>query len=248
MVQFIISLTGLIGVAVFALPLSFNIGNITGIIVSLLLFFYGIFYSWINRFTNKIWHEKRGRFALTLVTSAILLIIGLASVSTYFMISAVNKKPSDSSVLIILGCQVVGDVPSLALRERLEAAKEYLEENPECICIVSGGQGPGEHISEAECMFNWLRDNGIDPSRILLEARSTSTIENIKFSKELIDKYELGDSISIATNDFHLYRAGTIAESFGLSYGSVPAKTSWWLLPTFYVREMYGILYQWAFA
>ena len=144
--------------------------------------------------------------------------------------------------MIVLGGQVRGDQPSLTLLRRLSTAKAYLDEHPDMKCIVSGGQGKGEDISEAECMCNWLVSQGIAEDRIYKEDKSTDTDENIRFSKDIMNSEGLGSSIAITTSDFHEYRAGKLAEKYGLEYGSVPSRTVWWLVPTFWMREMYAIL------
>ena len=141
-------------------------------------------------------------------------------------------------------CKVYGEHASRSLRERLDAALIYLEENPNSQCIVSGGMGEGEKISEAECMYRYLTKKGINSSRIIKEDKSTSTRENLRFSKKIMEEKGLGNNIAIATSEYHQYRASQIAKSLGFSVGAVSGHTAWWLFPTFYMRELYGILYQ----
>ena len=123
----------------------------------------------------------------------------------------------------------------------------YLSENPNTDCVVSGGRGFGESTSEAEAMYRWLIEKGIDPSRIYKEEFSTDTEENISFSKEIIKRNGLNENIVIVTSEYHTYRAGLIAEKYDLNYGSAPGQTAIWLFPTFYVRELYAILAEWIF-
>ena len=59
-------------------------------------------------------------------------------------------------IIIVLGAGLKGDTPSLALERRLEKAAEYMNKNGNAIAIVSGGQGKGETISEAQAMENYL--------------------------------------------------------------------------------------------
>jgi len=167
------------------------------------------------------------------------------AVETVCMVRAAGRSPQGEATVVVLGCKVQGETPSHVLRERLEAARLYLEVHPEAMCILSGGKGQGEDISEAACMYRYLTGQGIDPSRLYCEDRSTSTRENLAFSQEIIEEQGLCPSIAIVTSEFHGYRAGKIAEQLGLEWGSVPSKTAWWLLPTYYARELYGILYQW---
>ena len=122
--------------------------------------------------------------------------------------------------IIVLGAKVNGTVPSLALRCRIDRAYEYLRDNPNTVAIVSGGQGRGEDISEAEAMRRGLCERGIDESRIILEARSTSTEENLEFSYELIE--DSAAKVGLVTNNFHVFRALSIAKnSHGNSAASV---------------------------
>ena len=171
----------------------------------------------------------------------------LAVVETGCIINANMKKPAENATAVVLGCRVYGERPSLSLVERLEAAYNYLEENPAAVCVVSGGQGSGENISEAECMYRWLVDKGIDESRIYKEDKSTSTEENIAFSKQVIKEHGLNEDIAIVTSEYHSYRAGIIAEKNDMYFGTASGQTAIWLFPTFYMRELYAILAEWLF-
>lgn len=145
------------------------------------------------------------------------------------------EAPKNANYIIVLGARVKGTVPSLALQFRIDHAAEYLKENPDTIAIASGGKGPGEDISEAESIKNELIDHGINESRILLEDTSTTTYENIRFSKKLIPKNaELG---LVVTNDFHIFRSKMIANNEGLELRGLPAKTPIQALFKSYVRE-----------
>ena len=107
----------------------------------------------------------------------------LAGTEAYIIISgSASDAEPDGRYVIVLGAGVNGTEPSWSLKTRLEAALSYLEENTEAVCIVSGGQGPGEQITEAQCMENWLKEKGIAPERIIKEEQARSTTENIKYS------------------------------------------------------------------
>ena len=119
--------------------------------------------------------------------------------------------------LVILGCRIDGEEPGSCLSERIDAAVDYLNAHPDCMAVASGGQGDDEVISEAEAIARTLEKRGIESKRILKEERSTSTLENFLFTKELLDEREHGNSyfIAFSTNDFHVYRAGKLAERAG---------------------------------
>jgi len=133
------------------------------------------------------------------------------------------------------------------LTERLDAAYDYLNTHEEVVGILSGGQGKGENISEAECMYRYLTEKGIAKERLYKEERSTSTRENLLYSKKIMEEEHLDFRVIIVTNEFHEYRASVIAEHTGITPSAVCGKTAWWLLPTYYLRELYGIVFEWIF-
>lgn len=149
--------------------------------------------------------------------------------------------------LIVLGAGVHGTTPSLSLASRLEAAAEYMKEYPDTICIVSGGQGPGEDITEAQCMYDYLVAEGIDPSHIWMEDRSTSTQENLEFSMALIEK-ETGtrpQSIHLLSNEYHLFRAKIFARQQWVEASGVPAKSPYFtLFLNYFLREIAGVWHE----
>ena len=109
--------------------------------------------------------------------------------------------PDNLDYIIVLGAHVDGTRLSLALLERTRRAFQYLKENPDTKAVLSGGQGEGERISEAEAMYRYLTDHGIEGKRLFLEERSTNTKENLDFSLALIGNLE--HSVGVVTNNFH---------------------------------------------
>ncbi|MEH7226261.1 YdcF family protein [Bacillus sp. JJ1566] len=183
---------------------------------------------------------KKRKMMLLLI--GILLIIGVGYFGRiHYKIShyADATPPRNADYLIILGAKVNSEIPSIALQYRIDAAADYAKENEDTILIASGGQGPGEDITEAEAIKRELVDKGISEARIFLEDRSTSTYENIKFSKEFIPTdAKLG---IIVTNDYHLYRSTQIARDAGLEVEGLPAKTPQITLLKAYGREYLSV-------
>lgn len=236
------------GFAVFLAPVSagiINIGNAAGMFVCAVLFFLSVFWS---RFFRFIGGRRTVRIACIAALTAAVLLAVLAAVISVFMISAANRPPNGDTTVIVLGCKVRGEEPSLMLRQRIMAAYRYLDQNPSAMCIVSGGQGADELISEAESMKRVLVEQGIDEERIIMEDRSTGTDENIRFSLEKMNEYGISGSVTIVTNEFHQLRAKLIADKYGLESYSVSARTSLWLLPTYWLREWFGVCYQIVFG
>lgn len=248
MIHILTILVGAVFFIWFSIPLFthriLNIGNITGLAVSGILLVSGIFYKNIQQIFVYLQEYFLGKCVISIMTVVIGIVVITAVIETVLIIKASTKKPQENATLIVLGCKVYGEHASRSLRERLDAALIYLKENPNSQCIVSGGMGEGEKISEAECMYRYLIKKGMDPSRIIKEDQSTSTRENLRFSKKIMEERGMGKNIAIATSEYHQYRASQIAKSLGFSVGAVSGHTVWWLFPTFYVRELYGILYQ----
>ena len=152
------------------------------------------------------WVRVIWRTGLCIALTATVALMGLVSTGMR------QAQPAGLDYLIVLGAHVEADGPSPALRRRINAALDYLEENPETIIIASGGQGHDEPTTEAKCIRDELVKAGVPESQILMEDQSTSTAENMVFSKELIPE---GASVGFVTNNFHVYRALLLAKKTG---------------------------------
>lgn len=154
---------------------------------------------------------------------------------------AVSEPDSNADYVIVLGAKVNGTRPSRVLRQRLDTAIEYAEQNSDSEIIVTGGKGTDEDISEAEAMKNYLVKKGISGDRIITENKAADTGENLEFSKDIIG--DTDKSIVIVTSDFHMYRAVKIAEQAGFTrISGLPARTDAGLVPNYYVREAFGVI------
>lgn len=151
-----------------------------------------------------------------------------------------NGTP-DLDYIVVLGAQVRKNGPALTLKYRLDTAYEYLTENPDTICIVSGGQGYNEPWSEAKGMKDYLLSKGIDEKRILMEDQSTNTTQNIVYSSAFMDIEK--DTIGIITNNFHMFRGLQLAKN--QNYANVcgiAAPSRAFYLPNNMLREFCGIV------
>ncbi|MDR2730027.1 MAG: YdcF family protein [Treponema sp.] len=153
-----------------------------------------------------------------------------------------DTSKAGADYIIVLGCQVAGEYASLPLLSRGYTAIRYLKRNPETKVVVTGGQGHGENIPEAEALRRLLLENKIDKERIYLEDKSKNTMENFIFSNEL---YNLLDkNILIVTSDYHMFRSLSMARK--LKYKNVsglPSKSQLSILPAFLMREYVTIIY-----
>jgi len=198
------------------------------------------FLHWLKKRRPKV--QKILWWAVTILVAIGLL---LTIITGCFVGIACSGTPQqECDYLIVLGAGVNGTNPSYILRTRINAAAEYMQSHPGVICVVSGGQGNGEDISEAECMYRELTEAGIDGSRILLEDRSTSTAENLAFSMALLEQHagSRPQRVGILSNEFHLFRATLFANEQGLEPVTVPAPTRWTaLFINYFLREIAGV-------
>ena len=216
-----------------------NLGNGTGMVLCA-----GILFLLIKPQTIKnLWKSVAGKTAIIVISVILVFAVAFSAVVTVNMFVTNNTKPDADSTVIVLGCQVRDDGPSLMLKYRLDAAYEYLTQNKDAVCILSGGQGKDEPVSEGEYMYKYLANKGISLNRLYMETESASTRENLEFSMEIIEEQNLNKNITVVTNSFHTYRACYMAKTLGMECKAVPAKTHLGLLPTYYIREMYCLLY-----
>lgn len=183
---------------------------------------------------------------LRTVLTVLLCAAIMAGIVTLIPIVSESRGDKDISCeyLIVLGAGVNGTEPSLILQERLDRTYTYLTENPDTICVVSGGRGSGEDITEAQCMYRVLTQMGIDPQRILLEEAAATTWENLSFSLDLIESTtgKRPQTAGIVSNEFHLFRAKLMAKQQGISPVGIPANTTYTSLKiNYFLREVAAV-------
>ncbi len=188
-----------------------------------------------------VYYHFTGR-KLRIAMTALLLIgtMIFAVLEVQIVKSARTDAEGHCDYVVVLGAGLHGDVPSLSLTNRLTAALAYLEQYPEAVAVVSGGQGPGENMTEAEAMGIWLEARGVDPARILREDRATSTFENLEYSYDIIRAR--GDdpdgNVAIVTSEYHLHRAKLASEAMGVrAYGVAGETTILTLKINYFIRE-----------
>lgn len=231
----------------------------TGITVSILLLVCGVvpvFYGVLNTGSGALLLAGAFILFLTLrgdrlprvlrIVSVSCLCLGLlvsTAVSAVMARQAWFNRPPDGENLpaIVLGGRVYEHGPSLIVAHRLDAAAAYLDENPGAVCVVSGGQGADEPKPEAEVMSQYLMSkHGVSPERIILEDKSSNTLENIRFSKTLLGAEP---RVVIVTDSFHQLRASIFAGAEGLTVYGVSSFTPPGLFPAYWARDVLGVLY-----
>lgn len=214
----------------------FTAGTVIGTVVFGGAFAVCVFWERFSLFIRRLWSKLVGKIALIAVGAFTTFCAVMCVIFSVNMTLCIERQLDNPQAVIVLGCQVKGEVPSVMLAKRLDAAIETLSEYPGAVCVVSGGQGNGEDISEAEAMRRYLVGHGISENRILTEDKSTSTRENIAFTAEILKEHDIFRAV-IVTSDFHQYRAELYAERNGLTVGHHSGKTPIFNLANYWVRE-----------
>lgn len=151
--------------------------------------------------------------------------------------------------IIVLGSGIIGDrVPPLLASRLKKAVQQYEKYGRKPLIIVSGGKGDDEQVSEAFAMKKYIHDHFmIADDAVLMEDRSTTTLENMAFSKKMIDARFSKPKGIFVTNNFHVLRGGFYAKKVGLAAQGVGSKTALYYLPNAFTREFIGMLemYKW---
>lgn len=164
---------------------------------------------------QPIWNGRSGyggkrmplwkRLILIAVCAAIVLFGGLRLFVSLNSRTVLNGTPQ---IMVIFGCQVKPDGPSVLLQDRLDTALTYWNENSNLTIVVSGGKGDDEHQSEAQCMYDYLVKSGVDEACILMEPLSRNTWQNVNYSLALLREkgYDTETDVILVSSGFHLGR------------------------------------------
>ena len=172
--------------------------------------------------------------------------IAYATTVTVLIIIASFTKPKPNATAITLGNRALKNGPSDLLKGRIDATKRYLDNSKGACAVLSGGKCKRDYVEESVCMYNELTKSGTDKVRLLIEDKSRSTYENILFSYRIIENEQKEKNLAIVTDPFHQLRARLIVRKLKIKskVGAVNAKTNFWYLPTYFVREWIALPYE----
>jgi uncharacterized SAM-binding protein YcdF (DUF218 family) len=185
---------------------------------------------------------RKGAYAIFL---AGLILFAVVEGLIIYHASKTVSSDEKADFILVLGCGIFPDGSlTQTLQNRLDAALEYYNQHPDAVFVVSGGQGPKEPVPEATAMKNYLMSKGIPEEKILTESKSTSTNENMKFSKQIIEERfgQIDAKTVIATSDFHMFRSKMLAKHYGFTPYGIPGKTPWYIRPNSYLREFLAVI------
>lgn len=241
------SLLALDGLCLLALD-KIHLGIILPLIIGIALMLYAICFNWIQSLVQltplgqTLWRCAWAGFFLWISTLVIFF-----SYLQYSIQQSNTVQPA--AAVIILGSGIENGRPSPTLKQRLDVGAAYAKRYPEALLVVTGGLGFKEQISEAAVMSEYLQQqHHIDQSRILLEAKSTSTEENLRNVQPLLAQrhIHLNQPIVIATSDFHILRAKAIAKHQGYQQIlTLSAPTPLYIRYNSWLREYFAFISGW---
>ena len=142
---------------------------------------------------------------------------------TVILLFSCFSYEKDADYLIVLGCGLDHDKETEVMRNRTARALAYLRTHPECLAILSGGITAGNTVSEASVMKRIMLEEGLPTERIIPEESSLNTPENMKFSKE---KMEKGKTAVVCSSDYHILRACLLARKYGYRVQHICCRSS----------------------
>ena len=220
-----------------------DLSNASAMAAFLLLTAAALWPDFFLRLLRRLWRRPWTRVLLLVSGVGLGAVLILLLVLMVPVIRHMKDRPAeDCPTLVVLGCQVRREDPSLLLGRRINAAESWLREHPKAAAILSGGQGPGEDISEAECMYRTLTARGIDPARLFREDRSHNTKENLQFSRAMMEEEGLSGPALLISNDFHIYRARLMARDQDFPVQALAAESAWYSVPTYVFREAMALV------
>lgn len=150
------------------------------------------------------------------------------------------RKKRGLDYIIVLGSGLAGDRVTPLLAGRINKGIALLEKNPRARLILSGGQGPDELLPEGDAMAAYAAERGVDPSRLLVERRSMTTEENLRFSRALMEGER--PRVAVVTTAYHVFRALVLARKQGMRCIGFGAKTKWYFTLNAVLREFAAYL------
>ena len=233
----------------FIIPIRFRIfkaGNIAGVMICLAALFRTAFSS-VYHGLEAIMTQYTPTAVLWITAHFLCIAFAVyAIVISIIMIIAMKIKPADDATAIILGAQVKPWGASRLLKQRIVAAERFLTAHPGAKAIASGGQGPNEPMSEAECIRQFLIKDGFAEDRIVLEDRSVNTEQNLRYSIALLKENNPGSNIAIVSDSYHQLRARIAARKIDPDIrigacNTVNTRFGYLVYPSYFVREWIAV-------
>ncbi|MGM0124958.1 hypothetical protein IGI37_002352 [Enterococcus sp. AZ194] len=224
---------------------SHSLANLLTLFLAVFLTLTLVFYMVIIRYLP----EPVAMLSFIVPTVLMYLLVVLYNFLTVTVLYQFNRPRYQQDYIIVLGAGLIdGERVTPLLAKRIDKAIAFYKAQRRATMkrsklIMSGGQGSDEKIPEAIAMKNYALAQGIPEEDILVETNSTTTLENMRFSKEIMDRGSIQPYRAIfASNNYHIFRAGIYARQANLKIDGLGSKTAFYYLPNAFLREFVAIL------
>lgn len=226
--------------------------NLLTLGVLILIYLYPLLFPNIDSIVNsKIWVilpwvSERTKESIAIFIPPCINFVAFYIIYLMFMytvtniINLINFRVKNLDYVVVLGAGLIGDRVTPLLASRIDRGIEVYKKNPNSKLIMSGGQGSDEKIPEGVAMAKYAIEKGIPEEDIIIEDKSTTTRENILFSKALMEKEN--PKFAIATNSYHVFRGLMLAKSLGIKCIGYGSKTKWYFALNAFIREFIAYL------
>lgn len=205
-----------------------------GMGVAILFLIFG--FPLLGRFNTQPWFRFIYLF-LSLSIFYLIFIMVMYTLTSWLNLINIRQKPLN--YIVVLGAGLIGKKVTPLLASRINRGIEIYKRNPGSKIIMSGGQGPDEEIPESHAMAAYAEEHGVPKSDIIIEDKSKTTNENLKFSHKLMKP---DSRFCLVTNSYHVYRALVLAKRQGLQCIGYGAKTKWYFTLNAFIREFIAYL------
>lgn len=223
---------------------SFSAANLLSLVLGILIFLGEASFFYMALMSSS-YHSSLTLNILSLFTFSSVFyfsVLILAFVLYSIFIQYIPKTVKFDYIIIHGGGLINGNkVPPLLASRIDKAIQIFHKSKDQAMIIPSGGKGPDETISEAAAMKQYLLDKGIPEDKILPEDQSTTTRENLIFSKKIIDSRPGGKRTALVTSNYHVYRCLVLAKSLKIKCIGIGAHVAPYYWPSAVLREFAAV-------
>ena len=173
----------------------------------------------------------------------VMFLVELGAFTGYAVLYGRITRPRHADAVVVLGAGLNGTEPTPLLAARVDRGirlwRDLTDRGEDVRLVLSGGQGADEVVPEAEAMARYATRAGIPESAMVLEDRSTTTDENLRFSRDLLGR---DARMIVVTSNYHALRAASLTERLGIRAQVVGARTASYFVPAGFLREFVAVV------
>ena len=160
---------------------------------------------------------------LLLIAAIVILVFGVLASRIYSFGNTRSDASADAA--IVLGAAVWSSGVSPVFRERINHGIDLYRTGKVRKLIFTGGQGNSGEPTESSAARDYALQSGVPAQDILIEEKSHTTYENIRYAKQVADAHGI-KRVLIVSDPLHMKRAVLMAQDVGLAAEPSPTPTT----------------------